>query len=82
MMFDDKSMVVRARDAMRAAGFSAQEITRLVAFRRDLRDEIATAAMQALLTGEGGKVFACSPDGVSARAYAYADAMLKQREMQ
>ena len=75
-MFDDKSAVTRAREAMRGAGFSAQEIMRIVAFRRDLRDEMAVVAMQAVLM----RNIATDKENVARLAYEYADAMLEVRE--
>ena len=79
-MFDDKSAVTRAREAMRSAGFSAQEIMRIVAFRRDLRDEMAIAAMQAIVNAANIKDCPVEPNIVAQRAYRYADAMLEVRE--
>lgn len=79
-MFDDKIAVTRAREAMRSAGFSTQEITRMVAFRRDLRDEMAIAAMQAIVNAANIKGCGVDPNIVAQRAYRYADAMLEVRE--
>ena len=76
MKRDSDLIVDKMMDTLYQAGWSRQEITRVINYRKDLRDEFAIAALPVLISGSHPK------DGreiAAGEAYKYADAMMEQR---
>ena len=73
--FFEKQLRERAVAAMKQAGLSVQEISRLIADRKSLRDEFAMAALTGQIHYEGME--GCDEQHLAAMSYQLADAMME-----
>lgn len=73
-MDDTRLTVKRAREALHEAGFSMQEINRLLAYREDLRDKFAMKAMEMYII-----VDIRTNERSAKLCYEMADAMMEER---